>query len=174
MSTLSVPCAAMFRTSARRSSAVSTAAASMPCFASSASRPRRVRSVLHRACIAGLDVVFGSSQSDATAVQHRGFHRRPDAISLGGTLADHQLARDLPAARHQRAAVRATRGVRAAQVRGQLAAQRAACLHVQGQVDRLVRDAHRLTVRVGTPEPPGRATRATGFLSMAPSSRAYS
>src|SRR3954454_22659325 len=79
--------------------------------------------------------------------------------SLGGPLGDEDLVLDPfpaavgpPAGFAQRPA--------GAQARGQLAAQRAAALNVEGLVDRLVRDPHRLIVGELLDQPSGDLLRA--------------
>ena len=75
-------------------------------------------------------------------------------VGLGGPFADVERAAELALAVHHRVAQRPAGGVSAAQIAGQLLAQRASGLHEQRQVDRLVRHAHLRVVGELHQQPP--------------------
>src|SRR3954464_9586591 len=81
-------------------------------------------------------------------------------IPLGGALADHHLVGDKALPARADSGPRDAQRPAGAQARGQLAGQRAATLHEQRLVDRLVGDPHRRIIGEVDPQPGGDLLRA--------------
>src|SRR6266540_53575 len=74
-------------------------------------------------------------------------------VGLGRPLADHHLGADELLAARLRASARYAQRAPGPQTGDELALERASALHVQGLVDRLMRDPHRLIIGEVDPEP---------------------
>src|SRR6266508_559915 len=88
-------------------------------------------------------------------------------VGLGGSLADVDRSSELALAVHHGVSERPASGVSPTQVAGQFPAQRAARLHEQRQVDRLVKHPHLRIVREGSSEPTGDLLRRPAQLELA-------
>jgi hypothetical protein len=82
------------------------------------------------------------------------------ALRLGGPLADHDLVGHKALATAADASAGDAQCPAGPQARGQLAPQRAAALHIEGPVDRLMGDAHRLIIGEVQAQPVGDLLRA--------------